>query len=43
MVGCKKYSNDSRCIKSIGIDGSKRMIEKAMKLEKKMNMFVQTC
>ena len=31
----RNMSNDSRCIKSIGIDGSKRMIEKAKKLDKK--------
>lgn len=31
----RNISNDSRCIKSIGIDGSKRMIEKAKKLDKK--------
>ena len=31
----RNMANDSRCIKSIGIDGSKRMIEKAKKLDKK--------
>ena len=31
----RNMSNDSRCIKSIGIDGSKRMIKKAKKLDKK--------
>ena len=31
----RNMANDSRCIKSIGIDGSKRMIKKAKKLDKK--------
>lgn len=31
----RNMSNDSRCIKSIGIDGSKRMIKKAKKLDRK--------
>ena len=31
----RNMSNDSRCIKSIGIDGSKRMINKAKKLDEK--------
>ena len=31
----RKMSNNSRCTKSIGVDGSKRMIEKAVKLDKK--------
>ena len=31
----RNISNDSRCVKSIGIDGSKRMIEKAKKIDKK--------
>lgn len=31
----RNMANDSRCIKSIGIDGSKRMIKKAKKLDRK--------
>ena len=31
----RNMANDSRCIKSIGIDGSKRMIKKAKKLDEK--------
>ena len=31
----RNMSNDSRCIKSIGIDGSKRMIKKAKELDRK--------
>ena len=31
----RNLSTDSRCMKSIGIDGSKRMIKKAKKLDKK--------
>ena len=31
----RNMSNDSRCIKSIGVDGSKRMIKKAKKLDRK--------
>ena len=31
----RNMSTDSRCKKSIGIDGSKRMIKKAKKLDKK--------
>ena len=31
----RNMSNDSRCIKSIGIDGSERMIKKAKKLDRK--------
>ena len=31
----RNMSNDSRCIKSIGVDGSKKMINKAKKLDKK--------
>ena len=31
----RNISNDSRCIKSIGVDGSRRMIEKAKKLDRK--------
>ena len=31
----RNMSNDSRCFKSIGVDGSNRMIKKAKKLDKK--------
>ena len=31
----RNMANDSRCIKSIGIDGSKRMIKKAKELDRK--------
>lgn len=37
----RKISSDARCIKAIGIDGSKRMIKKARKLDRK-NEYVRS-
>ena len=41
-LGSKTNSNNKNCLVASGVDGSKLMIKKAKKIDKKTNIFMET-